>query len=110
MKADSNEAAIETLEIRHQGIDLSLEMMTPMAGFFGGSDSEDLSSPEPHEGAPNGYYDLTTGGPTEKHEWHANDFVKITPREDEEAALAAAEPAKPQGPNFWDMAPYGPSE
>ena len=34
MKADSNEAAVETLEVAHQGIDLSLEIMTPMAGFF----------------------------------------------------------------------------
>ena len=34
MQAGSDQAAIETLEVRHQGIDLSLEMMTPMAGFF----------------------------------------------------------------------------
>ena len=34
MKADSNEVAIESLVVAHQGIDLSLEMMTPMAGFF----------------------------------------------------------------------------
>jgi|SRR5579859_256826 phage tail-like protein len=34
MQAGSGEVAIETLEVRHQGIDLSLEMMTPMAGFF----------------------------------------------------------------------------
>jgi len=34
MQAGSGEVAIEALEVRHQGIDLSLEMMTPMAGFF----------------------------------------------------------------------------
>jgi phage tail-like protein len=34
MNSGSDQAAIETLEIRHQGIDLSMEIMTPMAGFF----------------------------------------------------------------------------
>ena len=62
MTAGSDQAAIETLEVAHQGIDLSLEMMTPMAGFFSGSDSADLSSPPPHEGPANAYYDLQTGG------------------------------------------------
>jgi phage tail-like protein len=107
MKADSNEAAIETLEIRHQGIDLSLEMMTPMAGFFGGGGSPDLSSPPPGEGAPNSYYDLQTGGPTETHDWHANDFVKITPTPPGDTPVPADKPTKEEGPNFWDMAPYG---
>ena len=36
--------------------------MTPMAGFFSSSDSADLSSPPPHEGPANAYYDLQTGG------------------------------------------------
>ena len=62
MTAGSDQAAIETLEVAHQGIDLSLEMMTPMAGFFSSSDSADLSSPPPHEGPANAYYDLQTGG------------------------------------------------
>ena len=34
LTAGSNEVAVESLEVRHQGIDLSLEMMTPMGGFF----------------------------------------------------------------------------
>ncbi len=34
MTAGSDQAAIETLEVAYQGIDLSLEIMTPMAGFF----------------------------------------------------------------------------
>lgn len=35
MASDSDKVAIETLEVAHQGLDLSLEMMTPMGGFFG---------------------------------------------------------------------------
>ena len=34
MIAGSDQVAVETLEVAHQGIDLSLEIMTPMAGFF----------------------------------------------------------------------------
>jgi len=34
MMAGSDQVAVETLEVRHQGIDLSLEMGTPMGGFF----------------------------------------------------------------------------
>ena len=34
LTAGSDQVAVETLEVRHQGIDLSLEMMTPMGGFF----------------------------------------------------------------------------
>ena len=82
MKADSNEAAIETLEIRHQGIDLSLEMATPMAGFFGGGGGEDLSSPEAN---------------TYSNYW---DMGRLEP--------STTTPAQPAGPNFWDMAAYGP--
>ena len=34
LTAGSDQVAVETLEVRHQGIDLSLEMATPMGGFF----------------------------------------------------------------------------
>lgn len=86
MKSDSNEAALETLEIRHQGIDLSLEMMTPMAGFFGGHKGDDLSSTPPGEGDPNNYWKLQTGGQTETHNWKANDFAKVTSQAGEAGA------------------------
>jgi hypothetical protein len=83
LKADSNEAAIETLEIRHQGIDLSLEMMTPMAGFFGGGGGEDLSSPEAN---------------TYSNYWNMGRLEPDTTK-----------PTKQEGPNFWDMTSYGPN-
>lgn len=82
LKADSNEPAIETLEIRHQGIDLSLEMGTPMAGFFGGGGGENLTSPEAN--SYSNYWDLGRLGPD------------------------STRPTKEEGPNFWDMAAYGP--
>jgi phage tail-like protein len=34
LTAGSDQVAVETLEVRHQGIDLSIEMMTPMSGGF----------------------------------------------------------------------------
>ena len=101
MTAGSDQAAIETLEVAHQGIDLSLEMMTPMAGFFSGSDSADLSSPPPHEGPANAYYDLQTGGSVEDKTgpgfW---DMANIT-AEDEPAP-------KPATKGFWDMEDIAP--
>jgi phage tail-like protein len=96
MTAGSDQAAIESLEVAHQGIDLSLEMMTPMAGFFSSSDSADLSSPPPHEGPANAYYDLKTGGSVED---------KTGPGFWDMADITAADEPKPQAAakGFWDM-------
>ena len=109
MTAGSDQAAIETLEVAHQGIDLSLEMMTPMAGFFGGGAGEDLSSPPPPEGAPNSYYDLQTGGNIEgSNEGATNAFwVKPTPPAPEPPPPVVA-PVPPPESDFWKMAAYEP--
>jgi len=103
MTAGSDQVAIETLEVMHQGIDLSLEIMTPMAGFFGGSDSADLSSPPPHEGPANSYYDLVTGGRVEKTTgggfW---DMPNLVPGDEPPAHKAAK--------GFWDMEDIKPGD
>jgi phage tail-like protein len=68
MTAGSDQVAVESLEIAYQGIDLSLEMGTPMS-FFSSSDSQDLSSSGTEtSGPPAGYYDIARTGATEADE------------------------------------------
>jgi len=58
MQSGSDQVAVEELEIAHQGIDLSLEMGTPMS-FFSSSDAADLSSEAPSSALPTeSYYNL----------------------------------------------------
>jgi phage tail-like protein len=105
MTAGSDQAAIETLEVAHQGIDLSLEMMTPMAGFFASDDSADLSSPPPHEGPANAYYDLQTGGRLEEQDPDKG-FAVLKPRAPGEDIVF--DEADKISKGFWDMADIAP--
>jgi phage tail-like protein len=85
MQAGSDQVAVEELEIRHQGIDLSLEMGTPMH-YFSSNDAADLSSEAPASTLPEAsYYNLYPSPATEE-------------AAEEEAAAEAVE-----GTTYWNM-------
>jgi len=90
MQSGSDQVAVEELEIAHQGIDLSLEMGTPMS-FFSASDNRDLSSTAPTSGLPEGdtYYNAEGFLDRDYSQIaietpEGNEFVKIEPKEEEE--------------------------
>jgi phage tail-like protein len=65
MTAGSDQLAIESLEVAYQGLDLSLEMGTPMS-FFSDSSSPSLSSGSEEAGpAPLDYWNIARTGATE---------------------------------------------
>jgi phage tail-like protein len=68
MTAGSDQVAVESLEVAHQGIDLSLEMGTPMSFFSSSSESLSSSSSGATAPPPPGYWDIERVTGTEADE------------------------------------------